>query len=245
MVGVGNIFPTVSVDAIDFAKRQCLLVLKDDRTPERVRQYYDAKTNYAGATFAGLEPNASDEITATDLLAVTTLSVDIPVLAVRRILENESIQNELREKLESLPSCSLENTVERDFPAMKEFYDLVKSLLVKADTKSSNAWVTASKITARKRPALFPVRDNVVCKLLGINRLGDRAKDWVVFRELMRDEEIRAVLSSTVSKAEAVKDERVVRFDVEPLRQLDVALWTAESKESTRVSSIKRVEPST
>lgn len=245
MVGVGNIFPTVSVDAIDFAKRQCLLVLKDDRTPERVRQYYDAKTNYAGATFAGLEPNASDEITATDLLAVTTLSVDIPVLAVRRILENEAIQNELREKLESLPSCSLENTVERDFPAMEEFYDLVKSLLVKADTKSSNAWVTASKITARKRPALFPVRDNVVCKLLGINRLGDRAKDWVVFRELMRDEEIRAVLSSTVSKAEAVKDERVVRFDVEPLRQLDVALWTAESKESTRVSSIKRVEPST
>lgn len=245
MVGVGNIFPTVSVDAIDFAKRQCLLVLKDDRTPERVRQYYDAKTNYAGATFAGLEPNASDEITATDLLAVTTLSVDIPVLAVRRILENEAIQNELREKLESLPSCSLENTVERDFPAMEEFYDLVKSLLVKADTKSSNAWVTASKITARKRPTLFPVRDNVVCKLLGINRLGDRAKDWVVFRELMRDEEIRAVLSSTVSKAEAVKDERVVRFDVEPLRQLDVALWTAESKESTRVSSIKRVEPST
>lgn len=245
MVGVGNIFPTVSVDAIDFAKRQCLLVLKDDRTPERVRQYYDAKTNYAGATFAGLEPNASDEITPTDLLAVTTLSVNIPVLAVRRILEDEAIQNELREKLESLPSCTLENTVEQDFPAMEEFYDLVKSLLVKADTKSSNAWVTASKITARKRPALFPVRDNVVCKLLGINRLGDRAKDWVVFRELMRDEEIRAVLSSTVSKAEAVKDERAARFDVEPLRQLDVALWTAESKESTRVSSIKRVEPST
>ena len=64
MVGVGNIFPTVSVDAIDFAKRQCLLVLKDDRTPERVRQYYDAKTNYAGATFAGLEPNASDEMSS-------------------------------------------------------------------------------------------------------------------------------------------------------------------------------------
>lgn len=230
MVGIESAFPEVSPDTIDFAKNKCLDVLNDERTPERVRKYYDADTNYAGVTFAGLEPNASDEITATDLLAVTTLSVDIPVLAVRRILENEAIQNELREKLESLPGCKLENTVERDLPAMEAFYDLVKSLLVKADTKSSNAWVTASKITARKRPALFPVRDNVVCKLLGINRLGDRAKDWVVFRELMRDEEIRAVLSSTVSKAEAVKDERVVRFDVEPLRQLDVALWTAESK---------------
>ena len=230
MVDLESAFPDVSSNTIDFARNKCLDVLNDKRTSERVRKYYDPDTNYSGATFAGLEPNVSDEITATDLLAVTTLSVDIPVLAVRRILEDGAIQNELRERLKSLPSCSLENTVERDFLAMEAFYDLVKSLLVKADTKSSNAWVTASKITARKRPDLFPVRDNVVCKLLGINRLGDRAKDWVVFRELMRDEEVRAALSATMSKAEALKDERVVRFDVEPLRQLDVVLWTAESK---------------
>lgn len=113
---------------------------------------------------------------------------------------------------------------------MERFYDLVKSLLAKADTKSSNPWVTASKIVARKRPKLYPVRDRVVCDFLGISRLNDRAKDWVVFRELMRDEEIRAALSASMSKAEALKDERVVRFDVEPLRQLDVVLWTAESK---------------
>lgn len=229
MVDIDSVFPEVSSDTIDFAKHKCLLVLRDDLTPERVRHYYDANTNYAGSTFAGLEPNFSDTITATDLLAVTTLSVDIPVLAVRRILEDEATQNELRVALESLPSCSLEDTVEHDFSAMEVFYDLVKSLLARADSKSSNAWVTTSKITARKRAGLFPVRDNVVCKLLGIDRLGDRAKDWVVFRELMRDSEVRSALSATVSKAEAVKDERVVSFDVEPLRQLDVALWTAES----------------
>ncbi|WP_169252589.1 DUF6308 family protein [Brevibacterium sp. 'Marine'] len=230
MADIDSAFPEVSSDTIDFAKSKCLLVLRDDLTPGRVRRYYDANTNYAGSTFAGLEPNVSDTITATDLLAVTTLSVDIPVLAVRRILEDEATQNELRVALGSLPTCSLEDTVEHDFPAMQVFYDLVKSLLARADTKSSNAWVTASKITARKRPGLFPVRDNVVCKLLGIDRLGDRAKDWIVFRELMRDKEVRAALTATVSKAEALKDERVVRFDVQPLRQLDVALWTAESK---------------
>lgn len=223
-------FPEVSSDTIDFAKKQCLRVLNDSQTPCRIRQYYDADTNYAGSTFAALEPNASGKITATDLLAVTTLSVDIPVLAVRRILEDEVVQNELRDALKSLPSCSLEDTVEHDFRAMGAFYDLVKLLLVKADTKSSNAWVTASKIAARKRPDLFPVRDNVVCKLLGINRLGDRARDWVVFRELMRDEDVRSALNATVSNAKAVEDERAVRFDLQPLRQLDVALWTAESK---------------
>ena len=223
-------FPAVSSKTVDFAKERCLLVLNDDQTPGRIRQYYDVDTNYAGTTFACLAPNSSDAITATDLLAVTTLSVDIPVLAIRRVLENKETQDKLRDALGSLPDYSLEETSEQDFPSMERFYDLVKSLLAKANTKSSNPWVTASKIVARKRPKLYPVRDRVVCDFLGISRLNDRAKDWVVFRELMRDEDVRAALSATVSKAEALKDERVVRFDVEPLRQLDVALWTADSK---------------
>lgn len=230
MLGTGSPFPEAGSETIDFAKKQCLMVLNDDLTPERVRKYYDVDSNYAGATFTGLEPNVLGEITAADLLAVTTLSVGIPVLAVRRLLEDQTVQNEVRDALQSLPDCSLENTDEQDFVSMGNFYDLVKSLLVKADTRSSNPWVTASKIAARKRPNLFPVRDNVVCKMLGINRLGDRAKDWVIFRELMRDDEVRSALSDAVAKAKAISDERVVNFDSEPLRQLDVALWSSESK---------------
>ncbi|WCE38830.1 DUF6308 family protein [Brevibacterium sp. BDJS002] len=230
MVNSGSAFPTVSSDTLDFAKKQCLHVLNNDLTPERVRKYYDVDTNYAGATFAGLKPNAAGEITDTDLLAVTTLSVDIPVLAVRRILEDNAIQSKIHGALEALAACALEDTVAQSFPSMEAFYDLVKSLLAKADTKSSNPWVTASKIAARKRPDLFPVRDRVVCKLLGIHRHGDRAKDWVVYRELMRDEEVRSALSAAVAKAEAVEDQREVNFDLEPLRQLDVALWSAASK---------------
>lgn len=230
MTSIGSAFPEVSPMTVHFAKEQCLLVLNDGKTPDRMRQYYDVDTNYAGATFAGLAPNSSGAITATDLLAVTTLSVEIPVLAIRRVLEANDIQDKLRVALESLPGRSLEETNEQDFPSMEKFYDLIKSLLVKADTKRSNPWVTASKIVARKRPDLFPVRDSVVCKFLGISRLGDRAKDWLVFRELMRDEEIRTALSAAVYKADTAKDERKVCFDSEPMRQLDVALWTAAKK---------------
>ncbi|MCD1286011.1 MULTISPECIES: DUF6308 family protein [unclassified Brevibacterium] len=230
MTETENAFTVVSSDTFDFAKQQCLQVLNDGETPDRIRRYYDVDTNYAGATFASLKPNRSDAITATDLLAVTTLSVDIPVLAIRRVLESKETQDELRDALESLPNCSLEETNEQDFPSMERFYDLVKSLLAKADTKSSNPWVTASKIVARKRPNLFPVRDRVVCDFLGISRLNDRAKDWVVFRELMRDEDIRTVLGAKVAEAEEMKDELSVSFDSEPLRQLDVALWMAAPK---------------
>ena len=130
-----NAFPTVSSKTVNFAKQQCMHVLTDSETPDRIRSYYDVETNYAGATFAGLDPNPSDAITATDLLAVTTLSVDIPVLAIRRVLESKETQCELRDALRSLPKCSLEETTKQDFPSMERFYDLVKSLLARSDVQ--------------------------------------------------------------------------------------------------------------
>ena len=48
MVGIESAFPEVSPDTIDFAKNKCLDVLNDERTPERVRKYYDADTNCLG-----------------------------------------------------------------------------------------------------------------------------------------------------------------------------------------------------
>lgn len=158
---------------------------------------------------------------------MTTLSVDIPVLAVRRFLENDDLKSSIGDTLRALPQRALEETVESDLIAMAAFYDLVKISLAKADAQSSNPWVTSSKIAARKRPDLFPVRDNVVCKFLGIDRLGDRVKDWVVFRELMRDETIRAELERAVAEAKDLNTDGRAVFDMEPLRLLDVVLWTA------------------
>ncbi|WP_371708456.1 DUF6308 family protein [Nesterenkonia sp. NBAIMH1] len=87
--------------------------------------------------------------------------------------------------------ATTQETAAQDSGARCEFYDLVKDSLAKAGTKASSTWVTASKVTARKRPKLFPVRDSEVCKLLGMQDLGDRENDWCVFRELMLDSEIQ------------------------------------------------------
>ena len=218
-------FPEVSDTVIDHARGQALKALQDSGTPKRVAQFYNPETNYAGATFAQLEPRDQTAVTAADLLATTTLSVDIPPRAIRRFLEDPDTSSHLSTALSGLPSSGLEETTVEDFGAMCSFYDLVKESLARAGTKTSNPWVTASKITARKRPDLFPVRDSVVCKFLGINRLGDRAKDWMVFRSLLRDEEVTTRLDQLPELTQNEHPSGTLPLDSQRLRLLDAVLW--------------------
>jgi hypothetical protein len=111
------------------------------------------------------------------------------------------------------------------FEAMSMFYDEVKSALHPVRAKTSNARVTASKICARKRPDLFPVRDKVVLNLLGVWGIGDYGVHWQVFRMLVQDDDLMGRLRAIVDRVRA--NEGVAVGDVNGmLRHLDVALWT-------------------
>lgn len=218
-------FPEVPDPVINRAREQALNALQDPDTPRRVAQFYDPETNYAGATFAQLEPRDQKAVTAADLLATTTLSVKVPPRAVRRFLEDRETASQLSTALAGLPSCGLEETTAEDFGPMCSFYDLVKTSLARAGVRWSNPWVTASKVSARKRPDLFPVRDRVVCNFLGIERLGDRARDWMVFRHLLRDDEIITKLGELPDLARRAYASSPLPLDSQPLRLLDAALW--------------------
>lgn len=63
--------------------------------------------------------------------------------------------------------------------------------------------------------------------MLGYILIPYRAKDWVVFRELMRDEAVRSELDSVKAKVTELNVENRSVLDQEPLRLLDVILWTA------------------
>ncbi|GAA1119748.1 DUF6308 family protein [Nesterenkonia jeotgali] len=225
-------FPSVHEKVQTRARDQALRALSHEGTPEKVGRFYDPESNFAGSTFTQLRPLDPDAVTATDLLATGTLSVTIPPRAVRRILEDEDTKRELSRLMSALPPVKLESTTVADFAPMCEFYDLVKSSLAQAGTASSNPWVTASKITARKRPDLYPVRDSVVCKYLGIQHLNDRARDWYVFRELLRDEEIQGRLSELPDRAREAHRGIDLTIEAEPLRLLDAALWRFAGDES-------------
>src|SRR4051812_29206016 len=85
-----------------------------------------------------------------------------------------------------------------------------------------NAWVTASKLCARKRPRLFPVRDRVVT----VNRLKlghDALLDWAAYRQIMTNAEVQQALAALV--AQAGEGSEAVQILDPPLKVLDAALW--------------------
>jgi hypothetical protein len=89
-----------------------------------------------------------------------------------------------------------------------------------------NAWVTASKLCARKRPDLFPVRDRLVCDHLGLSHFRNYQVDWQVFRALISDQDVVAAIDSVGKALEANPGAENLEVDHSRLRMLDAAIWT-------------------
>jgi Family of unknown function (DUF6308) len=128
----------------------------------RLARFYDTDGDFAGASFAELGPIDPIDITPANLLATTLLSVRIRPGAARRMLGIGSTRDTLLRKLRDLPDCDLANARCPALTAMEGLYEAVKQALSADTVKNPNAWVTASKLCARKRPDLFPVRDKEV-----------------------------------------------------------------------------------
>ncbi len=217
-------------EVIDNALARVVTALATDGerpVQERLACYYDVDLDYAGASFAVLPPLVDDDITVSDLHATTLLSVEIGPAATRRLLSDGPVREELLAALHELRAATLEVTTDDDLSAMARFYEAVKANLSRPGVSSPNRWVTASKLCARKRPALFPVRDAVVCGYLGL--AGPDAsyrRDWLVFRALVREPMVRDAIDRAVEATQATTADRRVVLDTARLRLLDAALWT-------------------
>lgn len=149
------------------------------------------------------------------------LSVDVLPITVRRLTDQSETARKATVLLERLDPHLDITAGEEHAETMGEFYELVKSSLHKVGNATSNAWVTASKICARKRPHLFPVRDNDVMKVLGLK--GNYADDWPVFSALMADEDLKSRVDELV--AAAVTEGVDVGDRSMRLKHLYVLLW--------------------
>jgi hypothetical protein len=209
------------------AKSQALHALKPERAGWRLRRYYNVAGDYAGASFASIGTNSPEAIAADDLFAMTLLSVSVPAGAARLLTGPGETKAAVDEALQALPAASLRDVDDAGLRHMEVFYRHVKNALAKAGVENSNPWVTASKLCARKRPDLFPVRDNVVCTLLGLLPKGDYQVDWQTFRHLMRDPEVLDAIVAARAAATQGAEGATLVIDQEPLRVLDAALWSS------------------
>ncbi|MHA7126988.1 DUF6308 family protein [Janibacter indicus] len=208
-------------DVANTARSIALEIVRAAGAEGDLATYYSVNGDYAGATFAGLGDNDPRRITPTDLLAVTSLSVSIPPLAVRRFT-SASRAPEINRLLEALPTDVGIRSGKAHSQAMSEFYDFVKRCLRRSGSEASNAWVTTSKICARKRPLLFPVRDSIVVEVLGLK--GSYPDDWPVFAALMDDAEVTGGVQALVRQV-AGQANVDVGDPALTLKHLDVLLW--------------------
>ncbi|MGO4956696.1 DUF6308 family protein [Luteococcus sp. Sow4_B9] len=186
--------------------------------PEDLARYYAVDGNYAGATFTTLEGNDPHRITPADLLAITTLSVSVSPRGIRRFESNDGA--DFLRNLDEQWDLGDEDA-EAHAESMGALYSFVKERL------EGNKWVTASKICARKRPKLFPVRDTVVSQYLGLTMQAN--EDWPAFAAIMRDKETLDALAQAVAGAQRPGVD--LGEETPMLRHLDVVLWMAGLRE--------------
>ncbi|MFF0468305.1 DUF6308 family protein [Micromonospora zamorensis] len=213
--------------ALAAAREAALDALQDvERAGRRLGRYYDPKGSFAGASFGTVTPNDPWQVTAADLFAVTLLSVRLRPAAARRVLDDERYREALQRRLAAVPENA--ELAEAEVPTLVDasaLYGDIKRALASPRTVRSDPWVTASKLCARKRPSLLPVRDRKVRNLLGIPTGSDHQHDWLIHRELMRDSDILALLDDSTTNATTREGIRLYIQDPS-LRVLDVVLWT-------------------
>ena len=203
--------------------------LHHDRAVDRLATYYAREGDFAGATFLTVGPCDPYRFTSGDLLAITLLQVSASPAVVRRLTEPGRTRGQLEQLLaqEHLPldaDLALADTA--TLLDMASFHTAVKKALSANESATANPWVTASKLTARKRPDVFPVRDSVVCGYLGLDR-GRRQNyevDWQVYRRLLQDDTIRARIDHLIDVA-AARPGVDVGSHTTRLRHLDAVLW--------------------
>ena len=177
---------------------------------------------YTGAHFESLgeDQNLPNRITASDLLAVGTLSVTVPARASIGIL------GDLAEDVSALLAQIPADARLGDLKGKDAFNSLLGSAspsqalwdLLCRNAKNERRWgvgpTIASKILARKRPHLIPIEDSVVDRV--INR--GRQNSWRLWWEALAADDVLE------KRAREVR-EHIGRPQLSTLRTLDIVLW--------------------
>jgi hypothetical protein len=192
---------------MSFRLPACLRDLESDQALRYLQTYYGQP--YTGAyfdTWAGAH-NAGNRFTADDLVAVSFLSVVVPPLAARELLDTRAA--EFAALLDDVgPARDLADQAEAvtdDQPASR-LYRAVRALPGVGRT-------IGTKLLARKRPRLVPIYDSVVARVNGIAHF-----HWEPLRQTLRADDLHPRLLE-------LRERAGLGPEVSALRVLDVVTW--------------------
>jgi hypothetical protein len=204
---IGLVAVARSIRDMNFGLPACLAHGDLDQALRYLQTYYGRP--YTGGYFDtwAAARNDSDRFTADDLVAVSFLSVVVPPMAARELLERRAAQ--FAELLEAVgPDRDLADQsepVDDEQPA-SQLYAAVRGLPGVGRT-------IGTKLLARKRPRLVPIYDSVVARVCGI---GDY--HWEPLRQALRADGLQERLRELHQRAG-------LGPEVSALRVLDVVSW--------------------
>lgn len=172
--------------------------------------WYLDRNMFSGAWFETLggpgdDPAVANRFTPADLVAVSTLSARVPGWAAICLLETRAA--ELNALLEAIPANrALHEATDDDLEAVYAAQHVLDSIY-------GIGHVTRSKLLARKRPHLVPIRDQHV-----LLALADR--DHGPFTQPLRD-----ALASGEELIARLQELRQERMHLSLLRVLDIIVW--------------------
>lgn len=152
--------------------------ISDDAALHYLRRYFGLGEGepYTGSHFDSLQTESADRVSAADIVAVACLSIHIPAAASVRILSKQS--EEVSELLRCVPKVALQELPyeEHDMHFGKESAAHRLWKLLREHHRIGPT--SASKVMARKRPALIPIYDSVVARVTGFSNSDDTWRAW-------------------------------------------------------------------
>ena len=182
--------------------------IEADRAARALRSYYAPGLHFTGSAFDGLLDHGNPNgFTAVDMLAVTTLSVEVPPRAALRLIGSPDVEP----LLASIPTAA-------DLWTYPE--------LLHDDSHASRLWTLVrshdgigrtitSKLLAAKRPHLIPIYDQHVRAALGFDN------QWPFMREVARSPKVARLLVDIGNCRTAAG----VPIEWSVLRIIDVVIW--------------------
>lgn len=190
----------------------------DGPAGEQLRRYYfgaEGAGRYDGSLFDTWDPSGNREadrntFTSDDFTALTFLSIKPEARSLTGLLVDH--RDQIQELLTAIPTDIDLAAVDIDDllggPA-NELYELMRPF---------TGTTTRTKLLARKRPRLFPIRDSVVVEVMGIGN------DWWAPLHALLNVEGDDGLTLHARLA-ALQESLALPGQVSPLRVLDVVAW--------------------
>ncbi|QGG94381.1 DUF6308 family protein [Actinomarinicola tropica] len=184
-----------------------------------IQRYFHPTEPFTGSKFEVLaDRDRTNRITAADIVAVSTLSVNIPAEVAVWLL-SEAGQLRVSSLLANVPA----NTDLWDRPELLapdgdlwRLWSLLGTACWPEPAKGNGMGTTKiSKLLATKRPRLVPIFDRIVRDALPPVR-----SHWAAFTEVLADPERRTEISRVTAAAPD---------HISLLRRLDIVLWMAHS----------------